>query len=71
MMSVSETTHTPEIRASVQGDLHQGANHLPGDTVGAPPDAGRKYQHHPGDAEQPIQASPLGNGVHAPYKYIA
>ena len=30
MMSVSETTHTLVL---VQGDLHQGANHLPRDTV--------------------------------------
>ena len=40
----------------------------PGDTVGAPPDAGGKHQQHPGDAKQPIQAGPLGNTLHAPYK---
>ena len=36
----------PEIRVSVQGDLHREVNHLPENTVGATPDAGRKHQHH-------------------------
>ena len=52
----------------MQGDLHQGANHLPGDTVGAPSDTGLKHQQHPGDAKQPIQAGPVGNALCDPYK---
>ena len=36
----------PEIRTSVPGDLHRRTDHLTGDPVRAPPNAGRQHQHH-------------------------
>ena len=63
-VSFSNYSH-PELWALVQGDLHRGANHL------HPQTQDENHQLHPGDAEQPIQAGPLGNGLHSPYKQIA
>ena len=41
---------------SVEGDLHQGANYLPEILL---EHSQMQYQHHPGDAKQPIQAGHL------------
>ena len=60
----------PVICTSVQGDLYWGTYYFPGDTVGAPPNTEGQHQYRTRDTEQPIQAGPLGTGVHAPHKYF-
>ena len=55
----------PEICTSIPGNLYQGTDYIPRDTVRIPPDTGWQHQQHTRDTKQPIQAGTLGNPVHA------
>ena len=66
MTSIYETTRT--LRYGLQSREIYIEEPITGNTIGALPDAGWNHQLHPGDTEQPIQAGPLGNALHAPYK---
>jgi len=43
-------------------------DYFPGDTAWTPRDAGWKRKYDTGDTKQPVQAVPIGNAFHAPYR---